>query len=171
MPANGRRDLIRRLKVIRLFILHFRLVSQYFLSSYIHARCSTAVTALDQHCSVNIWQDALGWQRLRVLQRLRWVHCPSPGDRYTNTAHWRNGKWHKGKGNEQPHCNFVKHRIPGARNTQEQYWWNNLNEKHQPDAVNKYIFHLCSVSTCFGQHIAHHQEINKMYKSAYGVRP
>ena len=46
-----------------------------------------------------------------------------------------------------------------------------LNEKHQPDAVNKYIFHLCSVSTCFGQHIAHHQEINKMYKSAYGVRP
>ena len=44
-----------------------------------------------------------------------------------------------------------------------------LNEKHQPDAVNKYIFHVCSVSTCFGQHIAHHQEINKMYKSAYGV--
>ena len=43
--------------------------------------------------------------------------------------------------------------------------------KHQPDAVNKYIFHLCSVSTCFGQNIAHHQEINKMYKSAYGVRP
>ena len=46
-----------------------------------------------------------------------------------------------------------------------------LNEKHQPDAVNKYIFYLCSVSTCFGQNIAHHQEINKMYKSAYGVRP
>ena len=46
-----------------------------------------------------------------------------------------------------------------------------LNEKHQPDAVNKCIFHLCSVSTCFGQNIAHHQEINKMYKSAYGVRP
>ena len=36
---------------------------------------------------------------------------------------------------------------------------------------NKYIFHLSSVSKCFGQHIAHHQEINKMYKSAYGVRP
>ena len=49
--------------------------------------------------------------------------------------------------------------------------FNDLNEKHQPDAVNKYIFHLCSVSTCFGQHIAHYQEINKMYKSAYGVRP
>ena len=49
--------------------------------------------------------------------------------------------------------------------------YNDLNEKHQPDAVNKYIFHLCSVSTCFGQNIAHHQEINKMYKSAYGVRP
>jgi len=27
--------------------------------------------------------------------------------------------------------------------------YNDLNEKHQPDAVNKYIFHLCSVSTCF----------------------
>ena len=40
-----------------------------------------------------------------------------------------------------------------------------LNEKHQPDAVNKYIFHLCSVSTCFEQHTAHHQEINKMYTS------
>ena len=25
--------------------------------------------------------------------------------------------------------------------------YNDLNEKHQPDAVNKYIFHLCSVST------------------------
>ena len=49
--------------------------------------------------------------------------------------------------------------------------YNDLNEKHQPDAVNKYIFHLCSVSTCFGQNIAHHQEISKMYKSAYGVRP
>ena len=23
--------------------------------------------------------------------------------------------------------------------------YNDLNEKHQPDAVNKYIFHLCSV--------------------------
>jgi hypothetical protein len=46
-----------------------------------------------------------------------------------------------------------------------------LNEKHQPDAVNKYIFHLCSFSTCFRQNIAHHQEISKMYKSAYGVRP
>ena len=42
--------------------------------------------------------------------------------------------------------------------------YNDLNEKHQPDAVNRYIFHLCSVSTCFGQNIAHHQEINKMYK-------
>ena len=49
--------------------------------------------------------------------------------------------------------------------------YNDLIEKHQPDAVNKYILNLCSVSTCFGQNIAHHQEINKMYKSAYGVRP
>ena len=32
--------------------------------------------------------------------------------------------------------------------------YNDLNEKHQLDAVNKYIFHLCSVSTCFGQNIA-----------------
>ena len=34
--------------------------------------------------------------------------------------------------------------------------YNDLNEKHQPDAVNKYVFHLCSVSTCFGQHFVHH---------------
>ena len=36
---------------------------------------------------------------------------------------------------------------------------------------NKYIFHLSSVSTCFGQYIAHHQGSIKCTKSAYGVRP
>jgi len=57
------------------------------------------------------------------------------------------------------------------RATSSQKVYKGLNEKHQPDAFNKYIFLLCSVSTYFGQNIAHHQEINKMYKSAYGVRP
>ena len=39
-----------------------------------------------------------------------------------------------------------------------------LNEKTSVMQSNKYIFHLSSFSTCFGQYIAHHQEINKMYK-------
>ena len=36
--------------------------------------------------------------------------------------------------------------------------WNlncHLNEKHQLDAVNKYIFHLCSVSTCYSCYSGH----------------
>ena len=39
-----------------------------------------------------------------------------------------------------------------------------LNENTSLMQSNKYIFHLSSVSICFGQYIAHHQEINKMYK-------
>ena len=39
-----------------------------------------------------------------------------------------------------------------------------LNENTSLMQSNKYIFHLSSVSTCFGQYIAHHQEINIMYK-------
>ena len=39
-----------------------------------------------------------------------------------------------------------------------------LNENTSLMQSNKYIFHLSLVSTCFGQYIAHHQEINKMYK-------
>ena len=46
-----------------------------------------------------------------------------------------------------------------------------LNENTSVMQLNKYIFHLSSVSTCFGQYIAHHQEIIKCTKSAYGVRP
>jgi len=67
-------------------------------------------------------------------------------------------------------CRRLRDRNPCPKDQLEDLK-HDLNEKHQPDAVNKYIFHLCSVSTCFGQHIAHHQEINKMYKSAYGARP
>ena len=96
--------------------------------------------------NTKLYTFACSWQVFSVFNRLKyWLNIPNVNS----------GLCSDGAKDSENYVQFNK--------------W--LNEKHQPDAVNKYIFHLCSVSTCFGQHIAHHQENNKMYKSAYGVRP